>query len=154
MHDVRSIIENENFDRGISLFLKTVVSVFKEAKEINHAMQDRNKRQYDKQRRQQPTLNIGTKVLVTTHALSQATKGITAKFLSEQDSSYVIISKIGSSLYEVAVPDDLNISLATYHASDLTIYNKSDHNVVCPTPVSDTGLLHKRGRRKKNSDYL
>ena len=78
-HDVRSIIESESLIPEISPILKTLTWVFKEAKEIEHSMQDRNKLQYDKQRRPQPTLNIGTKVLVTTHALSQASKGTTAK---------------------------------------------------------------------------
>lgn len=110
--------------------------------QIEQKTQDRN--EYYQHRRPQPYFGIGTKVFtthdnVTTHALSQASKGLSAKFFPKRDRPYAIISKIGSSLYEITAPDNFNVLLGTHHASDLTVYKQSDD-------LSYT--VRKRGRLK------
>lgn len=59
-HDVRSIIQSENFVAEITPYLKTMAEVFKEVKENVHKQQDHNKRNSNDQRRPQPSLDIGT----------------------------------------------------------------------------------------------
>lgn len=144
-HDVRSIVESENFIPEISTYLKTIVNILKDAKETEIKIQDKNKTYVDQRRRPQPDFDIGTKVLVNCHVLSKASKGITSKFVPKRDGPYVITRKIGSSTFEVSSPENLNTPLGTYHASALTIY-KGNNSADSPAPVNP---LRKRGRPKK-----
>lgn len=144
-HDVKAIVESENFIPGISTYLRTMVNILKDARESEVKIQDKNKLYVDKRRRPQPNFDIGTEVLVNTHVLSNATKGVTSKFVPKRDGPYIIIRQIGSSSYEVAAPDNLHIPLGTYHASTLTLY-KGTNAKDTPTPVHP---MKKRGRPKK-----
>ena len=144
-HDVKKIVESENFLQEISTYLKTMVDVLKDAKETEEKSHDKNKTYVDKHRRPQPQIDIGTEVLVRTHILSNAAKGITSKFVPKQDGPYVITKKIGSSTYEVSSPNNLDIPLGTYHASALALYKGSSTKEM-PTPVHP---IRKRGRPKR-----
>lgn len=144
-HDVRSIIQSENFIPEISTYLQSLVQVLKYAKEMEMKTQDKNKAYVDQHRRLQPDFDIGTYVLVTTHVLSNASKGITSKFMPKRDGPYIITRKIGSSTYEVSSPANPNIPVGTYHASALTIY-RGDLSVEVPAPVQP---IRKRGRPRK-----
>lgn len=144
-HDVRTIVESENFLPEISTYLRTIVNVLKDAKETEMKVQDRNKTYVDQRRRPQPDFDIGTEVLVSTHVLSNMSKGVTSKFVPKRDGPYVITRKIGSSTYKVSSPDNLNIPLGTYHASALTLY-RGTNSADPPAPVHP---IRKRGRPKK-----
>ncbi|XP_075155461.1 uncharacterized protein LOC142228823 [Haematobia irritans] len=143
-HDVRAIIESENFVPEISTYLRTLVNVLRDAKEAEVKAQDRNKTYVDQNRRSQ-TFNIGSQVLVTTHVLSNASKGVTSKFCPKRDGPYVITRKIGSCMYEVASLENPNTPLGTYHTSALTSYRGSNSSDA-PAPVIP---MRKRGRPKK-----
>lgn len=147
-HDVKAIVESENFIPEISSYLAKMVDVLKNAKETESKAQDRNKHYADQHRRPQPQYEVGTQVLITTHVLSNASKNMTSKFIPKRDGPYVITKKIGSSTYEVSSPDNLSMALGSYHASALTPFegtNAKQH----PAPVCP---LKKRGRPKKKVD--
>ncbi|KAI8116863.1 hypothetical protein CVS40_11130 [Lucilia cuprina] len=84
-------------------------------------------------------------VLVTTHVLSNVSKGITSKFVPKRDGPYILTKKIGSSSYEVSSPDNLTIPLGTYHTSALTLYTGTNARNN-PAPVH---LMKRRGRPRK-----
>ena len=142
-HDVRAITQSENFIPNITTYLQGMINVLKDAKESEVKTQDRNKAYVDPHRRPQPHFDIGTKVLVNTHILSNAAKGVSSKFVPKRDGPYIITRKHGSSIYEVASPNDCNVPLGAYHASALTIYRGSE---VMPQPVNP---IRKRGRPKR-----
>lgn len=144
-HDVKTIVESENFIPEITSYLKTIIKVLKDARETEMKIQDKNKVYVDQHRRSQPNFDIGVEVLVDTHTLSNASKGISSKFVPKRDGPYIITRKVGSSAYEVSSPSNLNIPLGTYHASALTLYNGTSTNIM-PAPVHP---IRKRGRPKK-----
>lgn len=146
-HDVRSIVESENFIPEISTYLQTIVNFLKNAKEREMKTQDKNKVYADQGRRPQPDFIIGTKVFVNSHVLSNASKGITSKFIPKRDGPYVITRKIGSTSFEVSSPDNINIPLGIYHASALTPYRGTNEDHI-PVPVHP---MRKRGRPKKSN---
>lgn len=105
-------------------------------------MQDRNKIYADLKRNPQPKINIGDRVLVSTHILSNKNKGLSSKFVPRRDGPYLVINKNGSNSFTVATIETPNIPLATYHTSDLTLYDGREENPVYP--------LRLRGRPKRN----
>ncbi|XP_017475026.1 PREDICTED: uncharacterized protein LOC108365496 [Rhagoletis zephyria] len=115
-HDIKAITESENFIPQITPYLRSMVDTFNNAKEIEQTMQDRNKEYVDKRRRSQDGIEVGAEVLVTTHVLSQAAKGITSKFVPKRDAPYVVVRKIG-----IAAKSDPDAPLGAYHASALTL---------------------------------
>ncbi|XP_073811717.1 uncharacterized protein [Musca autumnalis] len=145
-NDLRSIVERENFVPQISTYLRNLSSILKDSKECEQERQDANKNLYDSHRRSQPNFNVGATVMVTTHVLSQASKGVTSKFVPKRDGPYIITKKIGSTSYEVASPENINTPLGTYHASALTLYTDDNSNII-PKPVHP---IRKRGRPRKS----
>ncbi|XP_036341690.1 uncharacterized protein LOC118751035 [Rhagoletis pomonella] len=120
-HDLRAVIHSENFIAEITPYLSTLAEVFASAREFELRQQDANKALTNPRRRNQENLEIGSKVLVTTHVLSNASKGVTSKFIPRRDGPYVIIAKQGTTAYVIAHEDNLQQPLGTYHAS-LTPY--------------------------------
>lgn len=145
-HDVKEVLQNENFHSEIVPRLTRLIEIMKDVQETTDAMQNKNKQYVDKKRSCQPTYKIGDQVLVTTHILSKASKNITAKFVPKRDGPYVIIKKVGSSSYQIAHADNVETPLGTYHASSLKPYRatKQDIQPVCP--------LRRRGRPRRAQD--
>ena len=104
-------------------------------------MQNRNKNFTDSKRRN-VDFQVGDKVLVATHVLSNANKMISSKLLPRRDGPYTIIAKKGT-CFVIASETNLKVPLGTYHASQLTIYNGSLDTPIYP--------LKSRGRPKVNS---
>ena len=50
-------------------------------------------------------------ILVTTHVLSKTGKNVMAKVVPKRDGPYSIVKKIGSSTYQVAANDNLNMPI-------------------------------------------
>lgn len=146
-HDVKSIVETENVINELSKYLKTMVNFLGNAKELEMKAQDKNKIYMDKRRRPHENFDVGTKVLVNTHVLSNSAKVVTSKFVPKRDGPYVITRKIGSTSFEVSSPENLNIPLGTFHSSALTLYKGANSDQL-PTPKYP---LRKRGRPKKSS---
>lgn len=149
-HDIRAITESENFIPQITPYLRNMTENFKNAKEKESMMQDRNKKYVDKGRRPQEDITVGSEVLVKTHVLSNASKGVTSKFVPRRDGPYIVTRKIGASTYEVAAKGEQNVPLGTYHASALTLYKGSNNNDEVPTPVQP---IRRRGRPKKKQAH-
>ncbi|XP_036340634.1 uncharacterized protein LOC118750003 [Rhagoletis pomonella] len=145
-HDLRSIIQSENFVAEITPYLATLTEVFQAARECERKQQDANKRASNLRRRDQEDLEIGSKVLVTTHVLSNATKGVTSKFAPRRDGPYVIIGKQGSTSYVIAHEDNLQHPLGTYHASSLVPYRSSSDEYEGPI-----NMIRRRGRPRKTT---
>lgn len=143
-HDLRTIVESENLFPQITPYLRSLANTLKLAREAEQQMQDRNKKYCDQRRRTQPDLKVCSKVLVTTHVLSNATKGITSKFVPKRDGPYIITNKKGSSSFEIAKGNEPNVPLGTYHVSALTPYRGLQHDDP-PIPVNP---LRRRGRPK------
>lgn len=128
----------------ITPYLELMVDVFKDAKENVYKQQDHNKKYSNDRRRNQPRYEVGSKVLINTHVLSNNAKGVSSKFVPKRDGPYVIIERKGSSSYVVAHENDIKIPLGTYHASALTPFlRKSDD------PVQPVRMLRIRGRPRK-----
>lgn len=83
--------------------------------------QDRRKNQVDQDRRD-VTYEIGDKVLLKTHVLSQASAGFTSKLASKRDGSYIVTRKVTSTTYEIATCAEPPETIGRHHVSDLTSY--------------------------------
>ena len=86
----------------------------------------RQKKYYDKRRRDQK-FYVGDKVRKKNRVLSNAAKGISAKFAPEYGRVYTIITKLGSDVYELA--DEKGIPDGKVHAKDLKLISRADRNV-------------------------
>ncbi|XP_073831745.1 uncharacterized protein [Musca autumnalis] len=140
-HDLRAIVNAENFIPQITPHLLRLADTFKRAKENEETMQDKNKAYVDAKRIPQKKIQIGDHVLVSTHILSNKDKGLTSKFVPRRDGPYVVIDKKGSNTYTVASLENPTVPLATYHSSDLDLYVGREEVPVYP--------LRQRGRPKK-----
>lgn len=143
-HDMKSIVQSENFVAEITTFLEQIVDVFKNVKESVNKQQDHNKHYSNDRRRAQPNFDVGSKVLITTHVLSKSSKEVTSKFVPKRDGPYIIIERKGNTSYVVAHEDDITIPLGTYHASALTPFVNTSSE-----PVQPVRLLRRRGRPRK-----
>ncbi|XP_017473244.1 PREDICTED: uncharacterized protein LOC108364166 [Rhagoletis zephyria] len=145
-HDLRSIIQSENFVAEITPYLATLTEVFQAARECEQKQQDANKRASNLRRRDQEDLENGSKVLVTTHVLSNTTKGVTSKFAPRRDGPYVIIGRQGCTSYVITHEDNLQHPLGTYHASSLVPYRNSSDEYEGPI-----NIIRHRGRPRKTT---
>ena len=139
-HDLRSIITSENFIPQITPHLLRLAETLQLADEAVIKMQNRNKNFTDSKRRS-VDFQVGDKVLVATHVLSNANKMISSKLVPRRD-GYTIIAKKGT-CFVIASETNLKVPLGTYHASQLTIYNGSLDTPIYP--------LKSLGRPKVNS---
>lgn len=80
--------------------------------------------QYANRKAKERQFEVGDKVWYRTHFLSDASKGITAKFMPKREGPYVITSKITPKVYDVRSEDGL-IIINKAHINDLTSYNSS-----------------------------
>lgn len=142
-HDLRAIVNSENFIPQITPHLLRLADTFERAKENEETMQDKNKTYLDAKRNPQKKIDVGDRVLVSTHVLSNKNKGLAAKFVPRRDGPYVVIDKKGSSTYTVASVDNPTVPLATYHASDIFLYDGRNEVPVYP--------LRQRGRPRKHN---
>nr|XP_042902682.1 uncharacterized protein LOC122270203 [Parasteatoda tepidariorum] len=142
-HDIRTVIQNDNFVPEITPYLRKFSSILLTVGDNVEKSQDRHKTYFDSKR---PTYAVGSKVWVTLHPLSNAKKGITAKFVPKRDGPYLIIRKKSPTSYELAHPDKPRVPVGTYHTSALRQCN-SDTQATEPILP-----LRRRGRPKINSD--
>ena len=81
-HDLRSIVENENFVANITPHLKRMSDTLKDARDRPDGPQDRAKRYADQYRHLSPAYEIGDRVLVDVHTLSRASSSYMGLMLS------------------------------------------------------------------------
>jgi hypothetical protein len=141
-HDLRSVIQNENFIPEVTPRLLKLADHLKEAQEVQEKEQDRKKTTADSKRRPGPTYAPGDRVYVVTHLVSNASKQRSSKFNPRRDGPYLILSAKGPCSYEVASLEAPNIPLGVYHTSALTPAQEEDQS----TPVIP---IRRRGRPRK-----
>lgn len=145
-HDFRQVLQMENFIPEITPKLKQLDINLQKAKEVQESSEERRKVYVDKHRREDPGYKPGQLVLVTLHPLSNAAKGVSAKFAPRRDGPYVIMKKHGPSSYEISNPTKPDTMIGVYHASALVPYVGDLQTV--PVPVQP---LRKRGRPRKQT---
>lgn len=145
-HDFRQIMQSENFIPEITPKLQELAINLQKAREVQEHNEERRKTYVDKHRREQPSYNVGQLVLATVHALSNAAKGVSAKFNPRRDGPYIVKKRHGPSSYEIAHPEQPDVPVGVYHASALVPYVGDAANL--PSPVQP---IRKRGRPKKDS---
>lgn len=139
-HDLRTIVNAENFIPQITPHLLRLADTLKLVKETEEKMQDKNKLYADLKRKPQHKIEVGDLVLISTHILSKKDKGLTSKFVPRRDGPYIVLAKKGSACYTIASQENPQVPMATYHASDLCLYEGRPENPVYP--------LRQRGRPK------
>ena len=148
-HDLKKIVLSENFLPQITPRLLKLAETLEDARETVEKTQDHNKTYVDKKRRPQVSFKPGDLVLVTSHVLSNAAKGVTSKFVPKRDGPYVIITQVGKTMYQIGNKDAPSIPLGTYHVSAITKFTRDvPSKERLPSPVR---LLRKRGRPRKNN---
>lgn len=143
-HDFRQIVVSENFVPEITPKLLQMAKTMVKAQEVQEMNEENRKEYADKHRRVDFGYSIGDLVMVTTHPVSNAVRGISAKFAPRRDGPYMIIKKHGPASYEVANPKEPEIALGVYHSSALKPYTSNQAEI--PEPAHP---LKKRGRPKK-----
>lgn len=111
---------------------------------MHEMAEEKRKELVDRYRLASPNYKEGDLVLVTTHLLSNASKGISAKFAPRRDGPYLIKKKRGPSSYEIADPTNPDVALGTHHSSALRPFSVSGESLPVPTQP-----LRKRGRPRK-----
>ena len=145
-HDLRKILQSENFVPEITPKLMQLASTLQQAREIQEHGEERRKKYVDKQRREDPGYHPGELVLATTHTLSNASRGVSNKFAPRRDGPYVVKKRHGPSSYEIADPQKPDVVIGVYHSSALVPY--VGESSLLPAPVQP---LRKRGRPRKQT---
>ena len=139
-HDLRSIVENDNFVAEITPYLKRFSKIESSVRELVEHKQDDRKKYADKKRRPGLKLKPGDHVWVDRHPQSKTSRGRTSKFMPRRDGPYVIVTQKSPTTYVVANPDTPQTPAGVYHSSALRPH-------LNPTS-SPTEPLRKRGRPK------
>lgn len=148
-HDLRAILDKENFLPQITPYLRSFINSLSAVRERVELQQDQSKRVADRSRRPSPTYEVGDKVLVRSHVLSQSSKGLTAKFVPKRDGPYVITEKVSPTTYLISPIGSPEESLGKYHAQDLTFFvDSGTGSDVPPNPV----IPKRRRGRPKHKD--
>jgi hypothetical protein len=144
-HDLRAVLDNENFVSEITPHLRTMADILKDVRETYERQQDKVKKYADLRRRPSPPFEVGDRVLVDVHALSKASHSYTSKFAPRRDGPYVVVEKKGPVGYVVAAVDDPDRPLGKYHVWALRPFVSS----VGETHSEPVAPLRRRGRPRK-----
>lgn len=131
-HDLRQIVQSDNFIADITPKLLLMANTLKRAKEVQEMKEEKRKEYVDKMRKPRPSYAVGDPVLVDTHALSKSSQGFSAKLAPRRDGPYIIKRRHGPSSYEI-VNTDTNEVAGIYQASALRRF-QADAGVPLPKP--------------------
>ncbi|KAJ8723813.1 hypothetical protein PYW07_007793 [Mythimna separata] len=145
-HDLRQIVQNENFIPEITPKLLMMASTLKKAHEVQEMKEEKRKEYADKRRQPCPNYQPGDQVMVDKHALSKSAQGFSAKLAPRRDGPYVIKNIHGPSSFQIADPATPHQSAGLYHSSALRPYQGATTDAP-PEPVLP---LRRRGRPRKN----
>ncbi|KAA5657792.1 transposase family protein, partial [Pseudomonas aeruginosa] len=101
-HDLRAVLDKDNFVPQITPYLRKFVNSFSAVRERVETLQDKAKGYADRSRRPIETFNEGDMVLIKSHVLSKSAKGLTSKFVPKRDGPYRIVKKVSPTTYHVA----------------------------------------------------
>ncbi|GFW43502.1 retrovirus-related Pol polyprotein from transposon 412 [Trichonephila clavipes] len=141
-HDIRQVIDNDNFVPEITPYLKRFANSILNVKDRVEQKQDCQKENFDRRRRRK-YYKPGDKVWVTIHPISLNNRS--RKFMPKREGPYLILTLRSPVTYEIAYPANPDQTLETYHVSALKDYQE-------PDTQRNTGFvapLRKRGRPKK-----
>ncbi|XP_075162854.1 uncharacterized protein LOC142235487 [Haematobia irritans] len=136
-HDLKAIIESENFISQITPHLIKMSDTLEKAKEATEKKQDRNKLYGDLKRRPQISFDIGDKVLVRTHVLSNANNNVTSKFIPRRDGPYIVIERKG-----------ITYTVASEENPETNISNQSNEN---SSERTTTNMQNEYNRKLRSS---
>lgn len=135
-HDIRSILDKENFVPQVTPYLQSFITSLSDIRERVEKSQDIRKEVADGFRQKEPKYKIGDLVLVKTHDLSNASKGITRKFMPRRDGPYKIKQLSSPTTFVIADLSDKVIG--KYHSTDLTPFS---------SPLESTAPIMPRKRK-------
>lgn len=141
--DLRVVVESENFVPQITPYLLKLADTVSTAKETLERQQDVRKSYADKCRSSAHDYQEGDLVLMRTHTLSNASKGVTSKFNPKRDGPYVVSKKVSPTTFLLA-HDKTGEIIGKYHVSDLRPYHAREGE--CPEPIIPK---RNRGRPRK-----
>ncbi|KAG6449370.1 hypothetical protein O3G_MSEX006038 [Manduca sexta] len=104
-HDLRTIMDKENFVPQATPYLRSFIGSLCEIRERVERRQDQRKVVADADRRPAPKYSVGDLVLIATHRLGIKGKGTSSKFLPKRDGPYVVSKLVSPTTFVLA---DLN----------------------------------------------
>ncbi|KAF8784452.1 Transposon Ty3-I Gag-Pol polyprotein like [Argiope bruennichi] len=137
-HNLRALIDNDNFVAEITPYLKRFARLTAEIKDHVEQKQDKRKAYYNRRLRQ-VFYKPGDLVWVTLHPVSKSQNKKSRKFMPKREGPYLVVTNRSPTTYDIADPAKL-----TYHSSVLRAYElpvARDSGTVAP--------LRRRGRPKK-----
>lgn len=146
VHDLRGIMDKENFVPQITPYLRNFLNSLAAVRERVESQQDCAKQNADISRRPSEHFKVGDLVLLKSHLLSKASKDLTAKFFPRRDGPYRIVKKVSPTTYEIANTEQPDV-IGKYHTKDITRYTGDS----LPKPVIPK---RKRGRPAKADAVL
>lgn len=143
-HDLRHIVEEDKFIPAITPYLKRFAATLQQARENIEKQQDIQKTRVDDARRP-ATFELGDKVLIRSHHLSNASKGLSAKLAPRRDGPYRIRRVVTPTTYEVEELGEGREYIGKFHTNDLFKFQERQSEAP-PQPI----LPHRRrGRPRK-----
>ncbi|GFT27340.1 protein NYNRIN [Trichonephila clavipes] len=141
-HDIRQVIDNDNFVPEITPYLKRFANSILDVKDRVEQKQYCQKENFDRRRRRK-YYKPGDKVWVIIHPISHNNRS--RIFMPKREVPYLILTLRSPVIYEIADRANPDQTLGTYHVSALKDYQE-------PETERNTGFvapLRKRGRQKK-----
>lgn len=148
-HDIRAVLQKDNFVPQATPYLKSFLDSLITIRDRVEAQQDRRKDFADLSRQPGDVFDVGDKVLVTFHVLSNTAKGVSAKFVPKRDGPYLVTKKVSPTTYLVSGLNSPEEVLGKYHVSQLVRFKDTDD--VAPSPVVP---IRKRGRPRRQDQSV
>ncbi|GBM95588.1 Transposon Tf2-9 polyprotein, partial [Araneus ventricosus] len=142
-HDLRSLIENDNFVAEITPYLKHFARLTPQIRERVVQKQDQRKKYFDKNRRPiyyQP----GDKVWVTLHPKSSRSDKRSKKFYPKREGPCLVVTNRSPTTYDLSDPSTPDQVLGTYHTNMLKPYELPPEKNTSPVVP-----IKRRGRPRK-----
>lgn len=144
-NDIRSVLNKDNFVPQITPYLKNFVNTYIAVRERVETQQDQRKEFADRSRKPGDIFEVGDKVLLKSHVLSNSAKKITSKFIPKRDGPYVVKERVSPTAYIISDLESPNDVLGKFHISELTRFFSRDSSP--PRPVVPK---RNRGRPRKH----
>ncbi|GFX98761.1 transposon Tf2-9 polyprotein [Trichonephila clavipes] len=141
-HDIRQIIDNDNFDPEIPPYLKRFANSILDVKDRVEQKQDCQKENFDRRRRKY--YKPGDRVWVAIHPISRNNRS--RKFMPKREGPYLILTLRSPVTYEIADPDNPDQFFGTCHVSALKDYQEpeTERSTAFVAPLRKKGCLKKK----------
>ncbi|GFU95176.1 transposon Tf2-9 polyprotein [Trichonephila clavipes] len=122
-HDIRQVIDNDNFVSEITPYLKRFANSILDVKDRVEQKQDCQKENFDRRRRRK-YYKPGDNVWVTIHAINRNNRSRTC--MPKREGPYLILTLRSPVTYQIDEPANPDQSLGTYHVSALKNYQEPE----------------------------